>query len=176
MLSISLRSSSMSMPLVLAISSRGIFLSTLWMMKTLLTDLLTMDFMTKSSGRSISFSSTYLAMSSINSLPNFLALPSPTPWQFLSSSYVIGYMMDISSSDGSPKMTQGWSLSLRATSLRRSLSMLKSWASPPPPLAAAAALSSSSSSPSTNSLSSVSISSYGFSRNLSPSSVAESRP
>ena len=37
------------------------------------------DFTTKSSGRSMSFSSTYLAMSLRNSAPNLRALPSPTP-------------------------------------------------------------------------------------------------
>ncbi len=146
-------------------------------MNTLFTDLFTMDFITKSSGRSISFSSTYLAISSRNGFPNLRAFPSPTPWQFLSSSTVIGYMMDISSSEGSPNITHGWSLSFLATSLRRSLSMASNCSSPPPPpLAADAPMSSSSSSPSANSLSSVSMSSCGLLKNSAPACVTDSRP
>ena len=158
-------------------SSRGSLRSMDWMIYTLLPDLDATLFTTKSSGLSISFSSTYFAMRSMNGWPNLRALPSPTPWHFSESSLrVRGYTMVMSSSEGSLNTTQGWTLILRATSLRRSLSIARSTWSPPPPPRTAAASSSSSSSPSENVRSSTSISSLGCRKNSRPASVTEMRP
>src|SRR5688572_18105250 len=52
------------------------------MMKTLLPLLFTTLFITKSSGLSILFSSTYFAIRSIKGLPYRIAFPLLTPWHF----------------------------------------------------------------------------------------------
>ncbi|MPN39622.1 hypothetical protein SDC9_187150 [bioreactor metagenome] len=175
--SISSRRSFISIFLASAISSNESFLSILVIMKTLLTDLFTTLLTTRSNGLSISFSATYLEIRSMKSFPNFFALPSPTPWQFLSSSRVIGYCIDISSNEGSLKITNGGRFNLFDIEERRSLSIESKAASPPPPPALPpGVITSSLSSESRNSLSSVSIIEVGASRNFIPFSVHESKP
>src|SRR5688572_24179637 len=93
--------------LFLAIVSSGIFLSTCWIIYTLLTLLLATVFITKSSGRSILFSSTYFAIISTKGLPYLAAFPLLTPWHFSSSAIVVGYIVAISCSDDSRKITNG---------------------------------------------------------------------
>ena len=58
-------------------------------------------FTIKSSGLKTSFSATYVVINETNSLPNFLALPSPTPCTVDNSSILIGYFKAISSKEGS---------------------------------------------------------------------------
>jgi len=70
-------------------------------------DLLTTDLTIISWGRIISFSSTYVFISSTNSLPYRLAFPVPTPAIFCISSRLTGYCKAISSREGSWNITNG---------------------------------------------------------------------
>ena len=116
----------MERPLALAISGRGSFLSMFWIMNSLRAELAPVVFTIRSSGRMISFSSTYLLIRAIKSLPYFLAFPSPTPKTLVSSEIVIGYFIHISSKEASWKTTKGGTPNSLATFLRKSLRYFKS--------------------------------------------------
>ncbi len=118
--------------LFLAISVSGIFWSVFCIIYTLLVDLFTSDFITKSSGRVMSFSVTNLAIISTNFFPNFLAFPSPTPNMFFNSSKLIGYWRAISSKEGSWKIANGGILFCWATFFRNVFKRLNRFLSKPP--------------------------------------------
>ena len=130
--------------------------------------LLTTLFITKSSGFSISFSSTYFAMRSTKGLPNLIAFPLLTPWHFSSSSKVVGYRVAISWREFSRNTTKGGNFFFLASIWRSSFNCSNSFSS-----AAAESLfpsfpSSSSALASSNRLLRMILRGFGFLRNSSP--------
>ena len=156
--------------------SSGIFLSTFCIINILLLLRFTTPFITKSSGLSISFSSTYAAIISTNFLPYLRAFPLLTPWHFSSSSTVVGYIVAISSRLVSKNITKGGSFFSLATCFLKSLSVSNNFSSVALLEAATGAASSSSALASSNKLFSTTLNETGFFKKAPPFLVSFSTP
>ena len=72
-------------------SSNATFLSIAWMMEIFNFDLFAMVRTLRSSGLSMSFSSTCRLINATNSAPNLVAFPIPTPGMLINSSILMKY-------------------------------------------------------------------------------------
>ena len=138
--------------------------------------LFTTVFITKSSGRVTSFSSTYFIITSKKGLPYRIDFPLLTPLIFSSSSIDVGYIVAMSSIELSRKITNGGRFFSLATFFLTSLSNSSSFSSVVPEAAPAASPASSSALASSNKLFKIILKELGFFKNACPLFVIFNTP